>query len=491
MQLILVCGLPLTGKTFFSKALAKKINAIHLNSDSIRRKLLKKASYSRKEKFFVYNKMFSLAAKNLKKKNVILDATFYKEILRRKAKRIAINLNASFYLIELKAKEKTVKSFALIRSKSKSESEADLNVFFKLKKEFEPIKEKHLVIEAELPLEKQLNKALNFIKPFIELYHDSFKEKTDLIETHISWILLTKKFAYKIKKPVKFSFLDFSSLKKRKFYCFKELKLNSRTAKNVYLAVMPIKKFNDKIFSGKSKGKTIDFVLKMKRLPEKRKMSFLLKKNKVRKKDIKILAKTIALFHRKAKKIRKGFYALPSLLQKQINDLNSVKEIIQKNLGKNYVKKIDFILRKSNKFIKENKELLIERKNKGFVRECHGDLHSGNIFLMKKPIIFDCIEFNESFSFIDVASDLAFLAMDLDSFNKRNLSNLLVKEYLKETIDEMLEFLLPFFKCYRANVRAKVNAFQLLNAKTKNERKKIKKEIIKYLNLAERYAVLL
>lgn len=325
----------------------------------------------------------------------------------------------------------------------------------------------------------------------IESLKKSFKGKITLIQTHISWLLLSNKFVFKIKKPVKFSFLDFSSLKKRKFYCFQELMLNSKLSKGVYLKVLPVKKAGNKIFIGKGKGKIIDFALQMRRLPEKRKMSILLKEKKVKEKDIKALAKAIALFHLKAKRIKKGIYGSPLLLKQQINDLRFVKGIIKRNLGNSYASKIDFILSKSNAFIQKNNSLLVQRKKFGFIRQCHGDLHSGNIFLMKKPVIFDCIEFNEKFSLIDTASDIAFLAMDLDSFNKKNLSNLLINEYLKHFKDKDLMHVLPLFECYRANVRAKVNALQLLNSKTLLERNKKKAEIKKYLLLAENYALML
>lgn len=165
-MLVLVCGLPLTGKTYFAKALSKKLKAIHLNTDAIRKKLLRKPSYTEREKLFVYNHLFKQLDSIARKKNakVIVDGTFYKKSLRDKIKRIALKNNQKLVVIELIASLKTIKKHFLHKKRFTNESNADLNTFFLIKKQFQPIKERHLRINSAFPLSKQLKLALAFIK---------------------------------------------------------------------------------------------------------------------------------------------------------------------------------------------------------------------------------------------------------------------------------------------------------------------------------------
>lgn len=306
-----------------------------------------------------------------------------------------------------------------------------------------------------------------------------------LIETHISWIFLTGDLAYKIKKPVKFSFLDFSTLKKRKKYCEKEVELNSRLAPKMYLGTVPITKESNTLkFEGT--GNIIDYAVKMKQLPQSKKMDLLLERGKVKEKNIVDLAETIASFHSKIKVVKDKSYSSPEMLRKQFNDLSSVKKAVEKELGLG--ERIDFLIKKSNSFIEKNHSLLLKRQKKGFIRNCHGDLHSGNIFLMKKPIVFDCVEFNKDFRYTDTAADIGFMAMDLDSFKKRDFGKKFTKNYVEESSDPLLLKVLPFYKCYRANVRLKVNALRLMQGLTGIERKKTLKEVKKYIDLAGEYA---
>jgi hypothetical protein len=147
-------------------------------------------------------------------------------------------------------------------------------------------------------------------------------------------------------------------------------------------------------------------------------------------------------------------------------------------------KEVDFILEKCNKFIENNQELLLKRQKIGKIKECHGDLHTGNIFFDKYPIIFDCIEFNNEFRFIDILSDVGFLAMDLDAKGQNQLSDFLIKKYALFSKDPDIEKLMPLYKCYRANVRAKIAAIEYEQKKDENNREKLEL----YLNLAEGYA---
>jgi aminoglycoside phosphotransferase family enzyme len=305
-----------------------------------------------------------------------------------------------------------------------------------------------------------------------------------LIQTHVSWLFFIGQFVYKIKKPVKFSFLDYSTLKKRKFYCEEEVRLNKRLSPEIYLCVVPITESEGKYLFG-GKGKIIDYAVKMVALPQDKKMDNLLREGKITSGHIVALAKIIVNFHRRIKTIKQKEYCSPELVQKQIDDLAGVKDIVENVCGVSVSRKIDVILKKCKGFISKNADLMKKRQRDGRIKDCHGDLHSANIFLVdEKFYIFDCIEFNKFFRYIDVASEVAFMAMDLDAFGREDLSSLFVDEYVRLSKDNELLTLLNLYKCYRANVRAKVAALAIAQGGEEGN----KENIMKYLLLAERYA---
>jgi aminoglycoside phosphotransferase family enzyme len=310
----------------------------------------------------------------------------------------------------------------------------------------------------------------------------------ELIETHISWVFLCHRFVYKIKKPIKYSFLDFSTLEKREKYCKREIELNKRLTNAIYLDVVPINKLNDHYKIGGSVGTVIDYAVRMHKMDRTKQMDRLLVQNKVTKSDIKNLAKKIALFHGNTVII----YQKDVLdIQGKFNDLEGEKKYLagQSDDGK-YATIIANAIKTSNTFLEKNKELLAGRLRAGFFRDCHGDLHSRNIFLLPSPQPFDCIEFNDDYRQIDVLNEVAFLCMDLDAFGKKDLSELFL-EYYNQFFPSMKSpkehHLFVFYKAYRANIRAKVNSLRAKSAVNKKERTKALSEVDKYLRLMESY----
>ena len=332
-----------------------------------------------------------------------------------------------------------------------------------------------------MDMQKQVAQAL--------LNPKAYPEETDRIEviqTHISFVFLTKNFVYKMKKAVNFGFLDFSTLDKRRLYCEKELDLNRRLCPDVYLEVVPINK-SDVIKIGGS-GETVEYALKMKRLPQEKIMTVQLKENKVDGKTIDAIAKVIANFHSKAQ------------TSPEINEYGSLK-IVQINWDENFAQTLKYvnqtITEADFKFIQNHIKGFIERKKalfdtrikSGKIRDCHGDMHSGNIFLTGSICIFDAIEFNDRFRYSDVASDVAFLAMDLDFQQKQPLSNYFIKSYIDYSEDCDLKLILPFYKCYRAYVRGKVISFKLDDPNVNIEEKNAAiKEAQAYFKLATEYS---
>ncbi|MFD2202493.1 hypothetical protein [Shivajiella indica] len=277
-----------------------------------------------------------------------------------------------------------------------------------------------------------------------------------VVETNISWVILSKLFAFKIKRPVKLSFLDYSDLQKRKQNCERELVLNSRYS-SIYLEVLPIRYFENSWVIGEGQGKIKDYAVCMKKLRNSKKMDEMLKKDLVQYSDIRNLATVLANFHKKAEKVRKPFDL--GQAKNTFNDLESVRKFVQEECGVQTAQKIDSSIVWSNDFLEKHLQRFEKRAADGWARDLHGDLHSGNIFLYKDPIIFDCIEFNDSFRQIDLLYEIGFLCMDLENFGRADLSEEFLSFYSKslncfEENEDMELF--KYFKALRANVRAKV-----------------------------------
>jgi aminoglycoside phosphotransferase family enzyme len=312
----------------------------------------------------------------------------------------------------------------------------------------------------------------------------------ELVQTHISFVFLTRSFVYKVKKAVNFGFLDFTTLEKRRFYCEKELELNRRLCGDMYLEVVPINKA-DGVIKVKGEGETVEYAVKMKRMPQDKMMNTLLDKKKVDKKLIDRIARIVAEFHSKAETNTKTskFGSLATIENNWNENYEQTGEFVGKTISP---EDFEFIREKIDAFIEQNASFFEKRMREGRIRDCHGDIHSGNIFVTDGIYIFDAIEFNERFRYSDVASDVAFLAMDLDFKKRTDLSNYFIERYVKYSGDQELTKLLPFYKCYRAYVRGKVTSFKLKNPNVSIEEKEAAtKEAKAYFKLVYTYATAL
>ena len=312
--------------------------------------------------------------------------------------------------------------------------------------------------------------------------------KVRLIETHVSFIFLTDHFVYKVKKPVNFGFLDFTTLDRRRFYCEEEVRLNRRLCPDIYLGVVELRQSaRGASFAGA--GKVIEYAVKMKRLPEERMLATLLERGEAGVEEMTRIARVIAAFHGKAAR------------GPQIDACGSTG-IIRGNWEENFRQTAPFagvtiapeelavIRHWVERFLIGNEELFRARVAAGFIRECDGDLHSGNICLTNGICIFDCIEFNERFRYIDTAADLAFLLMDLEYAERPDLSAALLEAYLDETSDTGLLALVDFYKVYRAFVRGKVKSFRVSEPGLPPEQlAEAKKEATRYFRLARGYTL--
>ena len=309
----------------------------------------------------------------------------------------------------------------------------------------------------------------------------------ELVETHISWVIICGQFVYKIKKPVQYSFLDFSTLELRKMFCEREIELNRRLTDNIYIDVQPIREWQGRLIVGGNEGTITDYAVRMYKQDRDRQMDRLLLQNRVGDSDIKNLAEKIALFHKRAEIIyRKDFLDI----QEKFNDIETERKFLEENLGVRCSSIISHGIKTSDAYMEKNRELLAQRLNAGFTRDCHGDLHSRNIFLLPDPQPFDCIEFNDDFRQIDVLNEVAFLCMDLDAFDRKDLSDLFIKYYnqfFPAMMTDADRQLFVYYKSYRANIRAKVNSLRARSATANIEKAKSLLAVSKYLELMDSY----
>lgn len=279
-------------------------------------------------------------------------------------------------------------------------------------------------------------------------------------ETHISHVFFAGDLVYKIKKPVRFSFLDYSTLAKRRYYLQQELELNRRLAPSVYLGVMPIV-YDESGWRLAEDGDPLEYTLVMRRLPEKRMLPFLLETQQVTPEMLWELGKHLAKFHATAERthvVDPPAYAtnMEDQWNENLNEIEPFLESLADRESLNAIK--DF----GGNFMQTYQDLLIRRVTQGWVRDVHGDLHAEHIGFAPEGIqIFDCIEFSQNLRRCDLASEIAFLLMDLTVRGGEALREPLMTGYCRLLKDPEMPILLSFYESYRALVRAKVNALRV------------------------------
>jgi uncharacterized protein len=313
-------------------------------------------------------------------------------------------------------------------------------------------------------------------------------KSVELVQTHISYVLLAGDYVYKLKKPVEMGFLDYSTLEKRKFYCEEEVRLNRRLCPDAYLGVVAVRVKGGDVSLDSTGGEVVEYAVKMKRLPEDRMMERLIAQNAVTSEMLQRLTERLVHFHQNAdtNDYVSSFGSIEAVSFNWRENFEQTEPYIDRTIPRRQWETIrDYVER----FFKENAWLFEQRAGEGRIRDCHGDLRTNAVCLEDGICVFDCIEFNERFRYGDTASDLAFLAMDIDFREHRILSDEMVGLYLAQSLDTTLPLVLPFYKCYRAFVRGKVDGFQLAQPEIPaQQRQEVAKGARKYFDLAERYA---
>ena len=311
--------------------------------------------------------------------------------------------------------------------------------------------------------------------------------RIELVETHISWVLLTGEYAYKIKKPVDLGFLDFSTLAKRRHFCDEELRLNRRLAPQLYLDVVPITESAGTLRIAGGDGEPIEYAVKMRQFAQDAQLDRVLARGELRPEHIDSLARELARFHGEILVARPEtpFGEPAVVLAPMRENFEQIRPRVE--AGRHGL--LAQLERWTARTYEQLAPVLAARKREVFVRECHGDAHLANMALLEgEVVLFDCLEFNANLRWIDIISELAFATMDLDDRGRKDLAWRFVNGYLEHTGDYAGVRLLRFYQVYRALVRAKVAAIRLGQAAIGvTDRTRAEKDLGSYLELAQGY----
>ncbi len=310
-----------------------------------------------------------------------------------------------------------------------------------------------------------------------------------MIQTHASYVVLTARRVFKVKKPVNFGFLDFSTLEKRRYFCEREVALNRRLCPGIHLGVLPISITNGRLAFGTGK-RIVEYAVEMRRLPERDFMLERMKRGEIGTPEVDAIVATLAPFYEVQKATREieEWGRVAKLRISTDENFRQTEDFVGVTISRPAFEAIRFF---TNAFFRRHAALFSARVREGRIRDCHGDLHLEHIHLSPRQLtIYDCIEFNDRFRYIDVASDAAFLSMDFDFRGHPDLARHFAKRLGRALHDPALLTLLDFYKCYRACVRGKVESFHHIAEGVPERERRASQELAeRYFRLALQYAV--
>ncbi|MEB3358491.1 MAG: AAA family ATPase [Synechococcales bacterium] len=320
-----------------------------------------------------------------------------------------------------------------------------------------------------------------------DFYPHPVQASIQLIQTHISYILLTGDYAYKVKKPLNFGFLDYSTLEQRQHFCQEELRLNQRGAPEIYLEVLPITQ-SGSTYRLEGSGSAVEYTVKMRQFPQEAILSQMFDRGELSAELLERLAKVIADFHLRSPTNPEILsYGQPQRVREAFDE--NYEQTLAYIGGPQTQVQFDETRAYTDRFFAEKAALFEARIQQNWIRECHGDLHLNNICLWHDELmLFDCIEFNKPFRFVDVMFDIAYIVMDLEVGQRRDLSTRFLNTYVEQTGDWDGLAILPIYVSRQTYVRAKVTSF-LLNdpAISAVEKEKAHKRAALYYHLAWQY----
>jgi aminoglycoside phosphotransferase family enzyme/predicted kinase len=322
-----------------------------------------------------------------------------------------------------------------------------------------------------------------------DFYPHPVQPPIQLMQTHASYVLLTGEYVYKLKKPVNYGFLDYSTLEKRHHFCQEELRLNQRGAASLYLAVVPLVQIGNRYCLGRTEvGQIVEYAVQMRQFPQSALFSHQFATGQLSPGQIQRLASVVATFHQTAE---------TNDYIRSFGEIRQIRQAIDENYqqtlaylgGPQTQQQFDETKAYTDRFFARQPDLFLQRMQQDRIRACHGDLHLGNICEWQSQLfLFDCIEFNESFRFVDVMYDVAFVVMDLLAGSRADLSTLFLNHYVERTGDWEGLTVLTLYVSRQSYVRAKVTSFLLDDPTVSDEDKQQAfDQAAKYYTLAWSY----
>ena len=305
--------------------------------------------------------------------------------------------------------------------------------------------------------------------------------RVEVIETHMSWVFLTELHAYKLKKPIRREFLDFSTLEARQAQCTNEVRLNRRLAENVYLGTLSLIQTEAGNLQIGGPGRAVDCLVHMRRLPRDRMLDLLIEHKSLRDRDLTRLAGILLAFYQTVE--RHPMSARDYVARFRHNIDSNCRDLMRARYGL-HAERIDQLHQAQHAFLQHDTEILARRA--GHIVEGHGDLRPQHICLLDPPVVIDCLEFNPDFRMLDPVDELAYLSVECDRLQAPEIGARLLHEYMTGTNDLSAAASIAFYKVYRACLRAKIAIWHLDDPGI-DDHQQWKQRASAYLSLAAKY----
>jgi len=308
--------------------------------------------------------------------------------------------------------------------------------------------------------------------------------RVEAVETHMSWVFLTDAHAYKLKKPVRYDYLDFSTVEARRLDCEQEVRLNRRLAADVYLGVIPLVLDAGGRLGVGGPGEAVDWLVQMRRLPAQRMLDHLIRSGAVKQTEINLLARRLARFYAAASADAITPEAYRQSLASRIGD--NLRELASPEFG--LAQDVPESLARSQlSFLETHAGLFDSRVRQGRIVEGHGDLRPEHVCLLPEPVVIDCLEFNREYRILDPADELGYLALECERLHAPEVGRWLLESYTEASGDAPPAALLHFYQSWRAVLRAKLAIWHLRDD-GRHPHKKWVETTMEYLELAQRHA---
>lgn len=315
-----------------------------------------------------------------------------------------------------------------------------------------------------------------------DVYPDRPK-RVDVIETHMSWVFLTESLVYKLKKPVRYDFLDFSTLEARQKDCEREVSLNRRLAGQVYLGTVPLTRQGDGDLRLDGEGRVEDWLVQMRRLPAERMLDAAIRKGTVDGRDVQQISRVLTDFYRRSEPlpINPAEY-----LRRFEEDIQGNLMVLRDSRYALPTAQVERLAAAQGQFLAAQGGLLEQRVREGRIIDAHGDLRPQHICLTAPPVIIDCLEFNREFRSLDPVDELAYLAMECDRLGAPRIGDKILHCYLEAAKDACPSELIGFYKTFRACLRARIAVWHTVDHQVPDHQRWLGLART-YLDLAERY----